>query len=75
MALPAFAVLTAGKLIGALKHDVVVTPDEIQTIRANLLNADSPPNGTVRLADWVAENRDWLGRDYISEMALRKPQG
>jgi len=62
----------AGKLIGALVGDVLITQEEIEGLMADLLYVDSPPAGTTKLTDWIKQNRAALGRHYTSELARRR---
>ena len=55
-------------LVGLLMRDVVLTRDEVDGLMAGLLTSGEPPNGTTRLAQWLAENGDGLGRRYVSEL-------
>ena len=61
----------AGKLIGALVGDVVITREEIAGLMANLLYVNSPPAGSTKLTDWIKQNANTLGRHYTSELARR----
>ena len=49
-------------------RDMALTHDEVCGLMAGLLTSSEPPTGTTSLAGWLAENGDWLGRRYISEM-------
>jgi uncharacterized protein YbjT (DUF2867 family) len=60
------------RLIGLLVGDVIITRDEVKGLMAGLLAVDTPPTGTTRLTDWIAENAETLGRRYASELARRK---
>lgn len=62
----------AGRFLGRVVGDVVITREEIRGLMEGRLYVDDPPLGTTRLSDWVAEHRDTLGRRYTSEMARRK---
>ncbi len=64
--------LLVGKLIGLLTGDVVITKEEIEGLKANLLCVDAPPAGTRRLTDWLREHRETVGRRYASELVRRK---
>ena len=55
-------------LVGLLKRDVVLTRDEVDGLMAGLLTSEEPPTGTIRLGDWLAENGDSSGREYVSEL-------
>jgi hypothetical protein len=59
-------------LIGLLVGDRIITGDEIKGLMAGLLAVDTPPTGTTRLTDWIAENAETLGRRYASELARRR---
>lgn len=60
------------RLLGMLVRDVVVTPEEVAGLMQNLLVTSSPPAGVTALSQWVAEERETLGRRYSSELARRK---
>ena len=60
--------LALTRLVGLLMRDMALTRDEVDGLMAGLLTSGEPPTGTTRLSDWLAENGDWLGRRYISEM-------
>jgi NADH dehydrogenase len=62
----------AGRLIGSMHGDVMITMDEVRGLTADLLYVDSRPLGTTRLTDWVRAHRETLGRQYTSEMARRR---
>lgn len=62
------AALVIGKFVG----DVFLTREEITGLMRGLLCTDSPPAGTTRLTDWVAQHKDSLGRRYASELARRR---
>ena len=55
-------------LVGLLMRDMALTRDEVDGLMAGLLTSDEPPTGTTRLADWLAERGDGLGRRYVSEL-------
>ena len=62
----------AGCVLGKLVGDVFITREEIRGLMDNLLCVDSPPAGTTKLTDWVAEHAETLGRTYASELAGRR---
>jgi uncharacterized protein YbjT (DUF2867 family) len=64
--------LAAGRLIGKIVGDVVITPEEIAGLMQNLLVTSSPPAGKTALSQWVMQNRSSLGRQYSSELARRR---
>lgn len=66
---PPWAGILAGRLIGWAVRDVILTSDELRGLMDGNLTSDGPPNGTTRFSEWVAENKDNLGRRYASELA------
>jgi uncharacterized protein YbjT (DUF2867 family) len=66
--LPPAVALTLSHLIGYLVRDVVLTPEEIQGLMADLLVSHAPPTGSTRLSDWLRQNADRVGARYTSEL-------
>jgi NADH dehydrogenase len=62
----------AGRMLGMLVKDVVITREEIEGLMAGLLCVDTSPTGSTRLTDWARENSATLGRSYASELARRR---
>jgi nucleoside-diphosphate-sugar epimerase len=62
----------AGIVLGKLMGDVLITWEEILGLMDNLLYVDSPPAGSTKLTDWVAQHAESLGRHYASELARRR---
>ena len=56
------------KLLNIMMKDVVLTPDELGALRADLLVSKHPPTGRVRLRDWLDTHAPTLGRRYASEL-------
>ena len=61
-----------GNIISKLVDDVLITPEEIEGLMADLLYTESPPAGKTRLSDWAKEYAESLGRHYASELARRR---
>ena len=64
---PALA-LVATWLTGKLVGDVVLTPDEVKGLEANLLVSKGEPTASTRLSEWISANAGWLGTRYFSEV-------
>jgi len=62
----------AGKLISLFTGDVVITREEIEGLKSDLLYTNSEPTGTTKFTDWAKENAKTLGINYASEIARRK---
>jgi len=58
-------------LAGRLVNDVVLTREEIRGLMENRLYVDAPALGKTKLSEWVAQNKNTLGRHYTSEMRRR----
>jgi len=65
---PPTMVLVFTAILGRMIGDVILTPDEIKGLMANLLVSDQPPTASTRLSDWLRENASWLGTRYMSEV-------
>ena len=59
------ATLATGWVVG----DVVLTWEEYRGLMGNLLASDGPSTGQTHLSEWLAENREQIGRRYASEVA------
>ncbi|MGH2272032.1 NAD-dependent epimerase/dehydratase family protein [Anaerohalosphaeraceae bacterium U12dextr] len=68
---PPFVAAMISKLIGLWVHDVMITGDEIKSLMNNLLVVDTPPTGSTKLTCWLEQNKDLLGKHYISELLRR----
>jgi len=71
ISIPPTAGYWAGRVVGLVCGDVVITRDEIAGLMADLLYVDAPAAGETRLSDWVRENAATLGRSYTSELSRR----
>jgi NADH dehydrogenase len=71
VAMPPSLAYAAGKVLGTLMGDVMITKQEVEGLMADLLHVDSTPLGTTRLTEWAVEYRDRLGRHYASELKRR----
>lgn len=67
--LPSKIALTAASALGWIVGDVMLTPDEVRGLEANLLLTQSAPTGTTHLSEWLTQNADKVGRSYASELA------
>jgi uncharacterized protein YbjT (DUF2867 family) len=67
--LPPGLALKAAQFISLFLGDVVLTPEEVDGLMANLLVSSEPPRCKTGLGDWLAENRETVGTVYASELA------
>jgi NADH dehydrogenase len=69
VSMPAPVVLVAGRLLGLLVNDVVLTRDEIRELSSGWLSSPDPPLGRIDFRRWVMANGPRLGRRWSSELA------
>jgi uncharacterized protein YbjT (DUF2867 family) len=65
---PPILMAAAGRALGLLVRDVVLTPDEIRGLMAGLLVSHEPPLGQIAFSQWLSEHRSSLGRSYANEL-------
>ncbi len=66
---PPWVGIAAGRLVGWMVGDVILTRDELRGLMEEMLTSDALPKGTTRFSEWAADNKDDLGRRYASELA------
>jgi NADH dehydrogenase len=71
VSIPTWAGYLAGRVLGYLMGDVLITREEIEGLMANLLYVDAPPTGKTKLTEWVMGHAATLGQSYRSELARR----
>jgi uncharacterized protein YbjT (DUF2867 family) len=60
--------LRAAQFLSLFVRDVMLTPEEVDGLMANLLVSKEPPRGKIHLADWLEMNKDTIGASYASEI-------
>jgi len=60
--------LFAAQFLSLFVNDVLLTPEEVDGLMANLLVSKELPRCKTRLADWLDENKDKVGAKYASEL-------
>ncbi len=67
---PKWATLAAGKVLGRLMGDILITRDEIKGLSRGLLvsHASAPAPALTALTEWLNENGGDLGKSYASEV-------
>ena len=60
--------LLAAQFLSLFVNDVLLTPEEVDGLMAGLLVSSEPPRCKTRLADWLEENKDTVGKKYASEV-------
>lgn len=54
--------------LNRITGDVVLTAEEIDGLRANLLVSSAPATCPTRISEWLAENANVVGKRYASEL-------
>jgi len=65
---PPVLALMLSRAVGVAVRDVVLTPDEVRGLLADLLVTDSPAAGETKLSDWLRANAGHVGGHYASEL-------
>jgi NADH dehydrogenase len=68
ISVPPRLALLAAQFISLFVRDVVLTPEEVDGLMANLLVSKEPPRGKIMFRDWLRQNRDIVGARYASEL-------
>ena len=67
--LPPRVALSVSRVIGIFLRDVILTPDEVAGLTADLLVTDGAATGQTCLSNWIRANADTIGAHYASELA------
>jgi NADH dehydrogenase len=65
---PGWLVVAAGRILGKLVGDVVITPDEVRGLSSGLLVSSDPPTCRTSFRGWVEAHRETLGTRYANEL-------
>lgn len=68
ISVPPRLALFAAQFISLFVRDVVLTPEEVDGLMANLLVSNEPARGKTYFKDWLSKNRDQIGMKYASEL-------
>lgn len=66
---PMSAVYAATRVAGWFLGDVILTWEEYKGLMGGLLAPGGAPTGQTRLSQWLAANRERIGKQYASEVA------
>ncbi|MCB0120403.1 MAG: hypothetical protein KDD72_15320, partial [Anaerolineales bacterium] len=67
--LPPRLALLAAQFLSLFVNDVMLTPEEVDGLMADLLISKEPPRCKTSLKDWLTENKETVGKTYASELA------
>lgn len=60
--------LLAAQVISLFVKDVMLTPEEVDGLMANLLVSEEAPRCQTSLKDWLKQNKTSVGSEYASEL-------
>jgi NADH dehydrogenase len=60
-----------GRIIKGITGDVLITREEIDGLKSNLLYVNSQPAGHTNLTHWLKDHAATVGTRYASELARR----
>ncbi|MBI5946396.1 MAG: NAD(P)H-binding protein [Chloroflexi bacterium] len=69
ISLPPRMALLAAQTLSFFLGDILLTPEEVDGLMANLLISKEPSRCKTSLKDWLAENKSTVGKVYASEIA------
>ena len=68
ISVPPRLALLAAQVISLFVRDVVLTPEEVKGLMANLLVSKHPARGRTAFRDWLEANKHTVGKEYASEL-------
>ena len=67
--MPPWLALAAGRALGWLVRDVIITCDEISGLMAGLLRSNQAPTCPTRFSAWLRDHAGEIGNHYRSELS------
>ena len=68
ISVPPRLALFAAQFLSLFVRDVILTPEEVDGLMANLLVSKEPARGKTAFKDWLEANKDIIGTKYASEL-------
>ena len=68
ISIPPRMALLAAQFLSIFVKDVILTPEEVDGLRANLLVSKEPARARTAFKDWLEANRNTIGIKYASEL-------
>ena len=68
ISVPPRLALFAAQFLSLFVRDVILTPEEVEGLMANLLVSKEPARGKTAFKDWLEANKDIVGTKYASEL-------
>ncbi len=68
ISVPPQLALLAARFLSLFAKDVILTPEEVDGLMANLLVSKEPARAKTLFKDWLEENKYTIGKKYASEL-------
>ena len=68
ISVPPRLALLAAQFLSLFVSDVILTPEEVDGLMANLLVSKQPARGQTAFKDWLEKNKSTVGTKYASEI-------
>jgi NADH dehydrogenase len=68
ISVPPQLALLAAQFLSLFVKDVILTPEEVDGLMANLLVSKEPARGKTAFKEWLEANKNTIGRKYASEL-------
>jgi NADH dehydrogenase len=68
ISVPPRLALLAAQFLSLFVRDVILTPEEVDGLTANLLVSKDPPLAKTAFKDWLEANKSTVGKKYASEI-------
>jgi NADH dehydrogenase len=68
ISVPPTLALRAAQFLSLFVRDVILTPEEVDGLMANLLVSKEPARGKTTFKDWLNSNKETVGMKYASEL-------
>jgi len=68
ISMPPRLALLAAQFLSLFVNDVILTPEEVDGLMANLLVSKEPARAKTVFKDWLWENCESIGKKYASEL-------
>jgi NADH dehydrogenase len=68
ISVPPRLALLAAQFLSLFVGDVILTPEEVDGLMANLLVSKEPARGKTAFKDWLEANKSTVGTKYASEI-------
>jgi len=66
--------LAGARVAGFIARDALLTREQLDDLRAELLISHEPPRGTIRFTEWLPRQQEFLGLRYSSAQTRHQPR-